>query len=140
MSTISIKNAKSKLKKYKRSKPEMLRLLWDIIVFRLVSYMLNMICLILLQLLYTISHIYVNFRINLTQIYIIFLRQEHQIEVLNVSLNAWNSHVHSYTPFHFPFTVPLTTFRIMIIKLPLMSIIWHAGKVSKQNNCPANFV
>jgi len=39
-----------------RSKPEILRLLWDIVVFRLVAYLLNMICLIL-QLLYKIAYI-----------------------------------------------------------------------------------
>ena len=36
--------------------PKLLRLLWDIVVFRLVAYLLNMICLIL-QLLYNIWHI-----------------------------------------------------------------------------------
>ena len=34
-------------KNYKRSKSEILRLLYDIVVFRLVAYLLNMICLIL---------------------------------------------------------------------------------------------
>jgi len=42
-----------KKKKYNRSKSEILRLLWDIVIFRLVSYLLNMICL-MLQLLYQI--------------------------------------------------------------------------------------
>ena len=36
-----------------------------------------------------------------------FSRQEHQIDVLYVSFNAWDSQVSSYTPFHFSFTVPL---------------------------------
>ena len=53
---ISIKNAKYKLKNYIRSKPEILRLLWDIVVIRLVEYLLNMICLIL-QLSYKIASI-----------------------------------------------------------------------------------
>ena len=49
---------KCKNKKYIRSKFEILRLLWDIeYVFRLVVYLLNMICLIL-QLLYKIWYIY----------------------------------------------------------------------------------
>ena len=46
---MSIKNAKCKLKKKNnnRIKPEILRFLWDIVVFRLVAYLLNMICLML---------------------------------------------------------------------------------------------
>ena len=36
-----------------------------------------------------------------------FSRQEHQIDVLYVSFNSWDSKVSSYTPFHFSFTVPL---------------------------------
>ena len=46
----------NKRENYIRSKPEILRLLWDIVVFRLVAYLLNMICLIL-QLLYKIEFI-----------------------------------------------------------------------------------
>ena len=42
---------KIKIKNYNRSKPEILRLMWDIIVFRLVAYFLNMICLNILLLL-----------------------------------------------------------------------------------------
>ena len=49
--------------------------------------------------------IYMNFRINLTQFYINFSRQEHQIDVLYVSFNAWDSQVSSYTLFHFPYTL-----------------------------------
>ena len=40
-----------------RSKSQILRLLWDIVVFKLVAYLLNMICLIP-QLLYKIACIY----------------------------------------------------------------------------------
>ena len=47
-----------------------------------------------------------NFCIILTQFYINFSRQEHQIDVLYVSFNVWVSQVSSYTPFHFSFTVP----------------------------------
>ena len=47
----------NKKKKYNMRKPEILRLLWDIVVFRLVAYLLNMICLIL-KLLYKIADIY----------------------------------------------------------------------------------
>ena len=42
----------------KGSKPEILRLLWDIVVLRLVAYLLNMICLIL-QLSYKIASIWI---------------------------------------------------------------------------------
>ena len=66
---------------------------------------LNMICLNLLIFLYNCT--YMNFRINLTQFYINFSRQEHQIAVLYVLFNAWDSQVSFYTPFHFSFTVPL---------------------------------
>ena len=55
---------------YNGSKPEILRLLWDIIVFRLVSYLLN-------TKFHTKLYIYMNFRIILTQFYINFSRQEH---------------------------------------------------------------
>ena len=53
------------------------RLLWDIVVFRLVAYLLNMICLNLL-LLYKIVYIWI---FVYTQFYIKFSRQEHQIEL-----------------------------------------------------------
>ena len=52
--------------------------------------------------------IYMNF--CYTEFYINFSRQEHQIDVLYVSFNAWDSQVSSYTPFHFSFTVPLKRF------------------------------
>ena len=45
-------------KKYKRNKPDILRLLWNIDVFRLVAYLLNKICLIL-QILYKIAYIWI---------------------------------------------------------------------------------
>ena len=48
------------------------------------------------------------FGIILTQFCINFSRQEHQIDVLYVSFNSWDSQVSAYTPFHFSFTVPLT--------------------------------
>ena len=52
-------------------------------------------------------YIYKNFCIILTQFYINFSWQEHQVNVLYVSFNAWDSQVSAYTPFHFFFTVPL---------------------------------
>ena len=58
LSIISIKNEKLLHSKNKRSKLEFLRLLWDIVIFRLVAYLLNIICLIL-RILYKILHIYV---------------------------------------------------------------------------------
>ena len=63
---------------YNRRKSKILRLLWDIVVFRLVAYLLKMIFL-MLQLLYKIGYIYIRFGIILTQFYINFSRQEHQI-------------------------------------------------------------
>ena len=62
-------------KNYNWSRREILRLRWDIVVFRLVAYLLNMICFIL-QLLYKIAR-----------------DKEHQIDVLYVSFNAWDSQV-----------------------------------------------
>ena len=97
---------KIKLKNYNRSKPEILRLLWFTIVFRLVS-----IIFVEYDLFNTTTFIQncinKNFRINLTKFYINFLRQEHQIYVLYVSFNVWDSQVSSYTHFYFSFTVPL---------------------------------
>jgi len=50
---------------------------------------------------------YILFGIILTQFYVNFSRQEHQIDVLKVSFNSWDSQVSAYTSFHFSFTVPL---------------------------------
>ena len=47
---IYIKNEKLSNSNYNRRKPKFLRLLWDIIIFRLVAYLLNVICLNLLLL------------------------------------------------------------------------------------------
>ena len=70
----------------KRSKLKFLRLFWDIVVFRLVAYLLNMISLIL-RILYKILHMYdVRFGIILTQFYVNFSRQEHKIKLLYVSI------------------------------------------------------
>ena len=52
--------------------------------------------------------LYIRFGIILTQFYINFSRQEHQIDVFYVSFKTWDSQVSAYTPFHFSFTVPLT--------------------------------
>ena len=60
-----------------RSKLEILRFLWDIIIFRLFAYFLNM-----FKPTSFIQHFkYIDFRIILTQIYINFSIQEHQIDV-----------------------------------------------------------
>ena len=48
------------------------------------------------------------FGIILTQFYINFSRQEHQIDGLYVSFKTWDSQVSAYTPFHFSSTVPLS--------------------------------
>ena len=58
LSIIFIENEKLLNSNNNSSTPEFLRLLWDIVVFRLVAYLLNMICLIL-RILYNILHIYV---------------------------------------------------------------------------------
>ena len=71
---------------------------------RLVLYLWNLICLIT----FIQICIYMNFRINLTQFYINFSRQKHQIDILYVSFNAWDPQFPSYTLFHFSFTVPLS--------------------------------
>ena len=44
----------------------------------------------------------------MTQFYINFSRQKHQIDVSNVSFIAWDSQVSFVTPFHFSFKVPLS--------------------------------
>ena len=87
-------------KQYNGSNPEILWFPRDIIVFRLFAYLLYIICLNQL-LLYKTSYIY-RFSYILTQFYINFSRQEHQIDVLYVSFNAWDSQVSSYTPSIFP--------------------------------------
>jgi len=102
LSIISIKKEKSLNSNNIRSKLQFLRLLWDIVVLRLVAHLLNMMCLIL-PILYKILHIYV-LEIIFTQFYSNFSRQEHQIYV---SINSRDSQVSAYTPFHFSFTVPL---------------------------------
>ena len=59
-----------------RSKSEFYMFLWDILVFRLVAYLLNMIC-FKLRLLYQIWNRYIVSGIILTQFHINFSRQEH---------------------------------------------------------------
>ena len=85
------------------SKLKFLRHLWEIVVFRLVVYLLNLIN--TLNLIQNLTDIH--FGIILTQFYINFLRQKHQIELLYVSINPWDSQVSAYAPFHFSFTVTL---------------------------------
>ena len=51
--------------------------------------------------------IYIRFGIILTEFYINFSTQEHQLDVLYVLFKTWDSQVSAYTPFHFSFTVPL---------------------------------
>ena len=53
--------------------------------------------------------LYIRFGIILTQFYINFSRQKHQIDVLYLSFKTWDSQVSAYTPFHFSFTVPLNS-------------------------------
>ena len=70
-------------------------------VFKLVAYLLNMICSIP-------NCIYMNFCMNWTQFYINFWRQELQIELSLVAIKIFSDQLLAYTPFHFSFTVPLT--------------------------------
>ena len=85
------------------SKLKFLRHLWEIVVFRFVVYLLNMIN--TPNLIQNLTDIH--FGIILTRFYINFLRQKHQIELLYVSINPWDSQVSAYAPFHFSFTVTL---------------------------------
>ena len=73
-----------------RSTPEFLRLLWNIVFFRLVAYLLNMIFLIL-RILYKILHIYV-----LGYFLYQFLETRTYIELLKVSFSSWDSQVSAY--------------------------------------------
>ena len=57
---------------------------WDIVVFRLIAYLLNVICLILrIQ-----NPTHIRFGIILARFYITFSRQEHQLELSRVSINS----------------------------------------------------
>ena len=95
-----------KISNNNKGKLEFLSLLWDIVVFRLVEYLLNMFN--------TTNFIqnltYTRFGVILTQFYINFSIKVHQLELLHVSFNAWDSQVSAYTPFHFSFTAPLSIF------------------------------
>ena len=77
---ISIKKGKLLNLKNNRSKPKIFRLLRVTVVTRLVAYLLNMICLTLIQ-----NFTDVRFCIILTQFNINFSRQENQIELCNRS-------------------------------------------------------
>ena len=50
-----------------------------------------------------------NFGIILTQFYINFSRQEHQIKLSWVAIKSYSDQLSAYTPFHFSFTVPLSS-------------------------------
>ena len=65
---------------------------------------------------------YTDFRINLTQFYINFSRQEHQIELSWFSINSKDTKVSGYIPLHFSFTLPL----IKALKnyVFYLSIVW----------------
>ena len=86
---------------------------------------------------YTKLNIYMNFRINLTKFYINFLRQKHQIDILYVSFNAWESQVSFYTPFH-SFIYPLSfilyplsfflNFFIINLFLHIYSILYKSSR------------
>ena len=75
--------------------------------------------------------LYIPFGIVLTQFYINFSRQEHQIDVLYISFKTWDSQVSVYTPFHFSFTVPLKQLHIWKF------VIWE---VSRVNSCKVSIL
>ena len=56
LSIISIKNEKLLSSNKNRNTPEFFKLLWDIVLFKLVAYLLNMICL-KLRIVYQILHL-----------------------------------------------------------------------------------
>ena len=81
---ISIKNELVIYLDYNRSVLKLFRLLWVIAIFRLVAYLLNMICLKL-----PITHlIYKSFGLTLIKFCINSLRQEHEIELIQVAFNS----------------------------------------------------
>ena len=95
-------------KKYNRSKPEIFRLLWDIIVFKLSAYLLNMICLIL-QLLYKIVYLY-EFSYNFATVLYQFLENSYIYRSTPEILRFHPIHYPSlflYSPFKFKIITPL---------------------------------
>ena len=76
LSIISIKNEKLLNSSNNRRTSKFFRILWDIVVFRLGFVFAEYVEF------YDKSHIYMSFGIILTQLYINFSRQEHQIELL----------------------------------------------------------
>ena len=106
LSIISIKNEKLLNSNKNRSKPELLRLLWDIVIFRLVAYLLNMTCLIL-RILYKIYTFWYNFHTVLYQ----FLETGTSDRTLIGLNNSWYGQVSAYPPLSFfLYTVPLIKF------------------------------
>ena len=78
--------------------------------------------------------IYMKFRINLTQFYINFLRKEHQIDVLYVSFNVWDSQVSFflYVPFKVlckPFLKGLLALTNLYAKLTMLNSQWYSKKL-----------
>ena len=89
-------------------KPKFLRLLWDIVVSRLVVHLLNMIRLNQLFL-YKISYMYYVYRFSykFDKVEYQFCRDRNIREFISwVSISFWNVQVSAFTPFHFSFTVP----------------------------------
>ena len=85
LSIISIKMDLLLNSNYKRRKPEFPGSSGISIVFRLVAYLQNMIC---LKLIIIPKLTYISFGIILTHFYIKISRQEHQIDVLYVSFKT----------------------------------------------------
>ena len=79
---------KNKNKNYNRSKPEILRFLSPVEYRRFQNGCVSVEYNLFNTKTFIQNCIYMNFRINLTQFYFNFSRQEHQIVVLYVSFNA----------------------------------------------------
>ena len=78
---------------------------------------------------------YIRFGIILTEFYINFIRQEHQIDVLNVSFKTWDSQVSAYTwyplsfflysPFKATVDVTLSDTSHRGLKDPFLNLTFH---------------
>ena len=105
-----IKNEKLLNSNNIRSKPKFIRLLWDIVVFGMVVYLLNMIRLNQLFL-YKISYMYYVYRFSykFDKVEYQFCRDRNIREFISwVSISFWNVQVSAFTPFHFPLQSPIT--------------------------------
>ena len=73
---------------------------------------------------FTKLHIY-EFSYKFDTVLYQFSRQERQIDVLYVSLNAWDSPVSSYTPSHLSFTVPFYSSIVLMVTFIPVRFHWY---------------